>query len=205
MIKGEKFNTISHLIGTGLAIAGASVLITMASLKGDFWKIISFSVYGGLMIMLYLASTVYHWTQGTWKKFFQKLDHISIYLMIAGSYTPLALIVLPGELGRMIFGVVWGLAILGILQELMIGAKTRILSMLIYILMGWLIIFAIKPLAQSLPFGGTTLLVIGGAAYTLGIFFFAHDDKIKHAHGIWHLFVLTGSITHYLCMAIYVA
>lgn len=204
MYKGEKFNTISHLLGAVFAVVATSVLITMAAMKGDVWKIVSFSIYGAMMIFLYSISTVYHWVKGPAKDLFRRLDHLSIYLMIAGSYTPFTLVVLTGLWKWTIFGVIWGLATVGILQEILIGKKTRILSLIIYVLMGWLIVVATQPMLEHLAIEGVYWLVAGGLFYTAGIGIFVVDEKIKHGHGIWHLFVLAGTVCHFACLVGYV-
>ncbi|HPI40156.1 MAG TPA: hemolysin III family protein [Pseudobdellovibrionaceae bacterium] len=204
MYKGERFNSISHLIGTVLSIAAASVLITLAVLKEDPWRIIGFSIYGIMMITLYATSTLYHsFPKGPVKDFLRKMDHLSIYLMIAGTYTPFTLITLHGIWGWTIFGVIWGLALLGILQELTIGKKSRKLSILIYILMGWLIVVATQPLTEKLPNAALYWLLAGGLFYTLGILVYVKDEVIPHGHGIWHLFVLAGSLCHFACLVGY--
>lgn len=204
MYKGERFNGISHLIGAGLAIAGLPLLLLSDKTTVDTWKMVSFSVYGSFLIFLYIISTLYHSTKGRAKMIFQKLDHIAIYLLIAGTYTPYTLITLHGALGWTIFGISWGLAIIGIIQELWIGKKTRFYSMLIYVVMGWLILIAIVPLYKALVLPGFILLALGGFFYTFGIIFFLLDEKIKHAHGVWHLFVLGGSLAHYFSLFYYV-
>ena len=204
MYHGEKFNTITHLLGFIFALVASTVLITVAAVKGDGWRIFSFSVYGIMMVLLYGSSTIYHWVKGPWKAFFQRLDYLSIYLMIAGSYTPFALVTLTGLWKWTIFGVIWGLAFLGIAQEIMIGKKTRRFSLIIYVLMGWLIIVATKPMLESLPMGGVYWLMAGGFFYTSGVGVFIYDEQIKHGHGIWHLFVLAGTACHFASLVGYV-
>lgn len=206
MYHGEKFNSISHLIGAAFAIAASSILITMAALKSDVSRIVGFSIYGAMMISLYTISTLYHSIkQSPVKDFLRKLDYLSIYLMIAGTYTPFTLIVLKGVWSWTILGIIWGLAFIGMLQEIIIGKKTRKLSILIYVLMGWLIVVATKPMLESLPIGAIIWLVLGGLFYTAGVGVFVYDEKIKHGHGIWHLFVLAGSICHFACLVGYVS
>lgn len=175
----------------------------MASMQGDIWKIVSVSVYGGMLVLLYTISTVYHSIQGPLKKIFQKLDHISIYLLIAGTYTPFTLITLRGPWGWWLFGINWSLAALGIIYELTLSHRTRIPSLVIYVVMGWLIVFALKPLVTLLPTHGIFWLSLGGILYTSGIVFFLFDEKVRHFHGIWHLFVLGGSIAQYFCILFY--
>jgi hemolysin III len=204
MFAGERFNTITHLVGAVLALAGTTVLVTQSALQADPWKIVGFSVYGAMLITLYLASTLYNALRGRAKAVFKKLDHCSIYLLIAGSYTPFALVSLRGPWGWSLLGAVWGLAVLGIVQELWLARGARVLSLVIYVLMGWLALVAVVPLWQALTPAGFGWLAAGGACYTLGIGFYATDHKLRHGHGIWHLFVLAGSGCHFVTMALYV-
>lgn len=205
MYRGERLNGITHLIGAALAATGAAVLVVLAGLQGDPWKIASVSVYGVTLLALFTFSTLYHSIRGRAKKVFRKLDHCSIYLLIAGTYTPFTLVTLRGAWGWSLFGTVWGLAILGIVQEAWLAAGRRILSVVIYVLMGWLSVIAIKPLVTALTPAGFAWLAAGGLFYTGGIVFYALDDKLRHGHGIWHLFVLAGSVSHYLAILLYVA
>ena len=205
MYKGEKFNSISHLIGALLACAGVSFLLASAIDKSDLFKIVAFSIYGAMMVALYAISTIYHSSKGELKNFFRQMDYISIYLMIAGSYTPITLIILKGAWGWTLFGIIWLLAVIGIVQEILLGKKTRKYSIFIYLLMGWLVLIAIKPLIESLPTGGLLWLVAGGLFYTFGVGFFLLDEKYKHFHGYWHLCVLAGSICQFICMYLFVA
>jgi len=204
MYHGERFNSISHLVGAALALAGVVVLVTLASWKGDPWKIVSFSIYGASLFLLYTLSTLYHSLRGRAKDIFRKLDHIAIYLLIAGTYTPLTLVTLRGAWGWSLFGIIWGLAITGIVVDSLHKKGSRTIQMVIYMLMGWLIVVAMYPLIQALPRGGLLLLVLGGVFYTSGMIFYGIDDRMKHAHGIWHLFVLAGSISHNLAILLYV-
>ena len=205
MYHGERFNSYTHLLGIILACVGASLLLAIGIEKSDSTRIIAFSVYGAIQILLYSISTIYHSTKGEKKKFFQLLDYLSIYLMIAGSYTPFTLLVLPGIWGWLLFGIVWALALVGIAQELLIGKKTRKFSIIIYLIMGWLVMVAIKPLINSLPFHGFLWIASGGLAYTLGVGFFLLDEKIKHFHGIWHICVMLGGFCQFVCLYKYVA
>ena len=204
MYHGERFNGISHLVGAALALAGLVVLVVLASLQGDPWKIVSFSIYGASLFLLYTMSTLYHSLRGRAKQIFMKLDHVAIYLLIAGSYTPFTLVTLRGAWGWTLFAIIWGLAIVGIIVDGLHKGGSRRTQMGIYLLMGWLILLAMYPLIRALPRGGLALLVLGGVFYTSGIIFFVIDDRMKHAHGIWHLFVLAGSIAHYMAMLLYV-
>lgn len=203
MYHGERFNSISHLIGAALALVGLIALVVFAAQQGDPWKIVSFSIYGASLFLLYSASTLYHSWHGPAKALFQKIDHVAIYLLIAGTYTPFTLVTLRGPWGWSLFGVVWCLAIAGIVLDSLHRGGKRIWQMTIYILMGWIILIAMYPLAQNLPAGGIAWLIIGGVFYTGGIGFYVADKKLRHAHGIWHLFVLAGSISHYLAIVLY--
>ena len=205
MIYGERFNSISHLVGAVLAALGTAVLVVTASKLGDPWKIVSFSIYGAMLIVLYSSSSAYHSLSGRAKKVFRKFDHCSIYLLIAGSYTPFALVTLRGAWGWSVFGVIWGLALLGIVQELWLTQRTRAFSMVLYVLMGWLALVALLPLWRALSPAGFGGLLAGGACYTLGIVFYAADHRVRHGHGIWHLFVLAGSICHFFTVLLFVA
>lgn len=205
MYFGERLNSGTHLLGATLAAAGAAVLVVLAARQGDPWKIVSFSVYGAMLIALYTVSTLYHSSRGKFKNVLRKLDHCSIYLLIAGTYTPFTLVTLHGAWGWSLFGVIWGLAALGIAQEVWLGRGARILSLIIYVLMGWLAVIAIQPLISALTPAGFAWLSAGGLFYTGGIIFYALDEKLRYGHGIWHLCVLAGSISHYLAILLYVA
>lgn len=200
MYHGERFNSISHLIGAVLALVGLIVLVVFAAQQGDPWKIASFSIYGTTLFLLYSASTLYHSWPGPAKAIFKKIDHAAIYLLIAGTYTPFTLITLRGPWGWSLFGAVWGLAIAGIVLDSLHRGGKRTLQVSLYVLMGWMIIIAMYPLSQNLSDGGIMWLVIGGLFYTGGIGFYVFDKKLPHGHGIWHLFVLAGSISHFLAV-----
>ncbi|TAL55513.1 hemolysin III family protein [Pandoraea sp.] len=203
---GERFNSITHLVGAALSIAGLCALVTIGALDHDAYKVVSFSVYGAMLCVLYAISTLYHSVRGPrLKTILQKCDHSAIYLLIAGSYTPFTLVTLRGPWGWSLFGVSWGLAALGIAQELTLGQRTRSVSMALYVLMGWLALVAIGPLVHALPAAGTAWLVAGGVIYSAGIYFFINDERIRHGHGIWHLFVLAGSLCQFVSIARYVA
>ena len=205
MYKGERFNSISHLIGAAAALAGTAGLVVTAAQKGDPWRIVSFSIYGASLILLYLFSALYHSLHRAGKVVFQKLDHLAIYLLIAGTYTPFTLITLRGREGWAIFGLIWGLAVLGIVLELFVQRGRRILPVMIYLVMGWLIIFALKPLLASLTTAGFSWLLLGGLLYSSGVFFYALSNKVTYFHGIWHLFVMAGSLCHYITIFFFVA
>ncbi len=204
MYHGERLNAWTHLVGTMLSISGASILITLAAMMGDPWKIVSVSLFGATLVLLYSASTLFHSVRGRAKAILRKLDHLSIYLLIAGTYTPFCLVTLRGVWGWTLFGIVWGLALIGMLQEIRPRSEARILSLVIYAVMGWVIIIAIGPLLDHLETTGLVLLATGGLLYTGGIVFYAFDDRFRHWHGIWHLFVIGGSLLHYLAIALYV-
>jgi len=205
MYYGERFNGYSHLVGTLLAIAGATILIVLGSMRGDAWRIVSFSIYGASLVLLYLVSTLYHSTRGRTKDVFRRLDHCAIYLLIAGTYTPFTLVAMKGAWGWSLFGVVWGLAVLGIAQELLIGRRTRVLSLPLYILTGWVAVVGISPLVDALGWSGFAWVVAGGLTYTAGTVFYFFDEEFRHWHGIWHLFVVAGSALHYVAVLCYLA
>jgi hemolysin III len=202
---GERFNAVSHLLGAALALAGLVSLLVVASRQGDAWKIVSFAVYGATLLLLYVSSTLYHSLRGRAKEILRKLDHGAIYLLIAGTYTPFALVTLRGGWGWSLLGVVWALAIIGIVQELAWGRGRRILSLAIYLLMGWLALIALAPLGRALGAWGVSWLLFGGAFYTVGMMFYALSERWRPAHGIWHVFVLGGSGTHFAAVLGYVA
>lgn len=204
MLQGERFNIITHLLGTIMSLFGMVWIIVYSSLYADVWKIVSVSIYSSALVLLYAISSIYHSVKGRLKEIFQVLDHCAIYLLIAACYTPYALVTLRGPWGWSLFGISWGLVGIGIIQELLIGGRTQFFSMLIYIVMGWLILFAINPLLATLSTAGFVWLIAGGILYTSGIPFFILDQKLKHAHGIWHLFVIGGSICQYISILIYV-
>ena len=204
MDKGEKFNTITHLVGSMAALIGLVVLIVTTSRQGHVLPIVSVTIYGTTLALLYISSTLYHSLRGNAKNVFQKLDHLAIYLLIAGTYTPFALITLGKTWGWVIFGLVWGLAILGIILELLPQKSNRLIPLIIYLTMGWLIIIAIKPLIQALGMVGFGWLLLGGLAYTFGVIFYVYDERVRHFHGIWHLFVLAGSTIQYFTVFNYV-
>lgn len=203
MYKGERFNSISHLVGAIAALIGMVVLVVLAARQGDPWKIVSFSIYGASLVALYSFSVLYHSTRGRMKSIFRKLDHHAIYLLIAGTYTPLTLVTLRGAWGWSIFGIVWGLAIVGIAIDSLPQKGRRILPVIIYLVMGWMAVMAAGPLFEALPLAGIIGLVSGGLFYTVGIIFYALDG-VRHFHGIWHLFVLAGSVCHYFTILLYV-
>lgn len=200
----EVMNAVTHGIGTLLAVAGLVLLTVLAYLHGDIWHIVSFSIYGTTLVLLYLASTLYHsFTNEKVKRIFKILDHSAIYLLIAGTYTPFTLVPLHGVLGWTVFGVVWGLAIIGIVLKVFFAGRFNIVSTMCYLGMGWFIVVAIKPLLATVPALGMSWLFIGGLFYSLGSIFYLWK-RIPYNHAIWHLFVLAGSVSHFIAVFFYV-
>jgi hemolysin III len=201
----EEFaNTITHGFGLLLSIAGFVFLVILASIKGDFWYIASSVLYGLSLVTLYAASTFYHGaTSPKLKKTLQIVDHCCIYVLIAGSYTPFTLIVLRSGIGQNLFYFVWAFALIGILMKIFFGTRFSFITVLSYLVMGWIGLIAVQPLFTALGLAPIALIVAGGVAYSIGVIFFAWHS-IKHHHAIWHIFVLAGSIFHFLAIAIYV-
>jgi hemolysin III len=196
----EVANSITHGTGVGLSIAALVILVVFAAQRSDTWKVVSFSIYGATMIILFLASTLYHsFTQTKVKQFFRILDHSSIYLLIAGTYTPVTIGTMRGGWGWTLFGLIWGLAILGINIEIFAMHKSKIIRIVNYILMGWLIVIAIKPLSAVASHSFMIWILIGGLCYMFGAIFYGWK-KLPYHHPIWHLFVLGGSICHFFGM-----
>lgn len=197
-------NSVTHGIGTLLAIAALVLLIVFAYIYGDVWHIVSFSIYGSTLVLLYLSSTLYHSAREPRKKYiFRIIDHSAIYLLIAGTYTPFLLVTLHGTGGWVMFGVIWGLALTGILYKIFFINRHVVISTFFYLVMGWLIVFSIHDLFMNLPPNGIILLAAGGLFYTLGMVFYAAREKLL-MHAIWHLFVLGGSICHFFSILFYV-
>ena len=205
MYHGERFNGYTHAAGVVLAAGGATAHISQAMAKNDPSRLLAFSIYGATLVLCYLASTLYHSTRGRTKEVFRKLDYIAIYLLIAGSYTPFALVTLDQAWGRPLLGAVWALAAVGIVQELFVAKGARITSLLIYVFMGWIGLVALDPLTIALTAKGLTWLIGSGIIYTAGIVFYLFDERFPHWHGIWHLFVMGGSAAHYGAVALFVA
>jgi hemolysin III len=201
----EEFaNSVTHGVGLGLSLAGMAVLIILTAMRGTAWHVVSCTVYGSTLVILYAASTLYHSIQSPRaKRVLRIIDHGAIYLLIAGTYTPFTLVNLRGGLGWTLFGVVWGLAALGIVFKVFHVDRFPIASTLVYLSMGWLVVIAWKPMITLITAGGIALIAAGGAAYTLGVFFYA-AKRIPYNHAIWHLFVLAGSIFHYVAVLLYV-
>jgi hemolysin III len=196
----EVANTITHGIGLLLSVVGFVVLLVLAALRGSAWHIVACSIYGATLICLYTASTLYHAViSPRVKRALRIFDHSAIYLLIAGTYTPFLLVSLRGPWGWSLFGVIWGLALAGVLFKFWFVERFVILSTAVYIAMGWLVVIAAKPVITHVPFTALIWLLAGGLAYTGGVIFFA-AKRIPYSHAIWHLFVLAGSICHYFAV-----
>ncbi|HEO8421221.1 PAQR family membrane homeostasis protein TrhA [Niallia sp. FSL W8-0635] len=203
-IKEEIANSITHGIGLLLSIPALVMLVLNAAETANPWRIVSFSIFGATMIILYLCSTLLHSiTHEKVKDFFEILDHSSIYLLIAGTYTPFVLVAIRGGLGWTLFGLVWGLAIIGIVFKCYYVKKYIVTSTILYVIMGWLIVMAIVPLFHAIGMTGFMLLIGGGLLYTVGSIFYVMQ-KIPYFHAIWHIFVLAGSAIMYFCVYLYV-
>lgn len=200
----ELANSLTHGLGAGFGVAGLVLLVLAASRHGDVWHIVSTAVFGVTLVLLYSASTLYHSFRGERaKKILRKFDHAAIFLLIAGTYTPFVLVTLRGPWGWSLFGVVWGLALVGVALKFWFAGRFNVVSTLIYIGMGWLVMIAIKPLVAALPAGGLKLLVAGGLCYTGGALFYLWH-KLPYHHAVWHLFVLGGSACHWAAIFCYV-
>jgi hemolysin III len=198
---GEEIaNSITHGMGAALSLAALIILIVLASKYGDAWRVVSFSIYGTTLFFLFMMSTLYHsFPNGKTKRFFKIMDHSSIFLLIAGTYTPITLVSLRGPWGWTLFGLIWGMAIGGILAKVFFINRFKIVSLLLYVAMGWLVVIAVKPMMVLVPKGMIMWLIIGGLCYTLGIIFYA-IKKVPYFHTVWHLFVLGGAISHFFGM-----
>jgi hemolysin III len=204
-VRGEIFNSVTHLVGSVFAMVGLAVLLVVSARTGDPWKIASFAVYGVALVELYFVSTLYHAVSGRAKRVFRRLDHTSIYVLIAGTYTPFALVSLRGHWGYPLLAGVWTLAAVGILQEFLMRQRIRGLSVSLYLVMGWLAVSVFFPLRDAIGAAGMAWLVAGGVLYTIGVFFYLVDEKYAHSHGVFHLFVLGGSVLHFFVVLLYVA
>jgi hemolysin III len=203
---GEEIaHSITHGIGAALSIAGLTVLVFLAARYGDATQVVSFSIYGGSLTLLYLASTLYHAIQHPRAKLvFKILDHASIYLLIAGTYTPFLLVGLGGRWGWIFMAIIWGLALLGVSFKALFIHRFQRLSVLGYVLMGWLGVILVNRLMANMPMGGLVWIAAGGVCYTVGVIFYALQ-KIRYMHVVWHFFVLGGSICHYIAVLLYLA
>lgn len=205
VVRGEIFNSVTHLAGSVFAVAGLAALVSTSIRSGDPRKMASFAVYGVSMVALYLFSTLYHGLSGPAKRIFRKLDHTSIYVLIAGTYTPFALVSLRRAGGAGLLAVVWVLAAAGIAQEFLLPKRIRTLSVSLYLLMGWLAAGFFFPLLRAIGPWGMAWLAGGGLLYTAGVLFYLVDEKYAHSHGVFHLFVLGGSILHFVVVLLFVA
>ncbi len=204
MYYGEKLNAGTHLVGAMLALAGTIWLLASAVSGGNGWKITSTAIYGITLITLYGISTAYHSSHGKAKELLRQLDHLSIYLLIAGSYTPFCLVTLRGPWGWSLLGIIWMLAALGMWQEMRPRSGPRVLSVVIYATMGWIALVAVTPLLEHLGKDGFIWLLTGGGAYTIGLLFYAFSKRYPSWHGIWHIFVLAGSVLHFIAISFFV-
>ncbi len=200
MYYGERFNSISHLVGASLALVGGAVLITIAAMSGDIARIVSYTIYAVSLFILYLSSTLYHSVSGSTKEFLQKVDHQAIYLLIAGTYTPFVVATLTGTERWWVLGVVWGIAVFGMILDALPRRGARILPVIIYLVLGWLCVFFPESFLTSMSAASLAGLIAGGVFYTTGVVFFALDSWYPWCHGVWHLFVLAGSISHYVAI-----
>ncbi|WP_079529676.1 PAQR family membrane homeostasis protein TrhA [Halobacillus hunanensis] len=200
----EIANAITHGVGAILSIAMLTLLIVFASLGGNAWEIVSVTIYGITMLVLYVSSTLVHsFPPGKFKDLFEIFDHSAIYLFIAGTYTPLLLVPLRGTLGWTLFGVVWGIALAGVIFKIFFVKRFVVLSTVFYVLMGWLIVLAWEPLTEAVSSTGILLLVLGGLVYSIGAIFYVWRGFTYH-HMVWHLMVLSGSILHFFTVFLYI-
>ncbi len=202
---GEKFNTFSHLIGALIAFVGVMLLMYLAVVRHDIPRIITFTIYGISTVLIYIISVLYHSAQGEQKRMFQRLDYIGIYFKIAGNYTPYMILAISGMAGYSILLVVWALALIGIYLEVFRRPKSATLRNILYVTMSATVIPVLSQLYHAVSLWGFALIMFGFLAYAVGFVFFLFDEKIKHGHGIWHMFVITGSMCQYLCLLMYVA
>lgn len=200
----ELANSLTHGFGLLLSVTGLVILLLLAVKRGTAWHIVSCAVYGTTLVLLYAASTLYHSVRSLRvKRICKVIDHSAIYLLIAGTYTPFTLVVLRGPWGWSLFGVVWGLALLGILWKIWFVDHFVVVSTTIYLLMGWLAVIAVKPLLAAVPLGGLAWILAGGLAYSLGVVFFGWR-RLPYHHAVWHIFVLIGSVCHYVAVLFYI-
>jgi hemolysin III len=202
---GEEIaSSVTHGIGAGLSVAALVVLVVGSAMGGDPWRVVSFSIFGACLVLLYLSSMLYHaFRAPRLKRIFRVFDHVAIFLLIAGSYTPITLVGLGGGWGWTLFGLIWGLAVFGILLEVFFMDRFKWLTVGVYLGMGWLVVIAIKPLVEALPVGALVWLAAGGLSYTGGVAFYLWE-KLPYNHAIWHLFVMGGSACHFFGFLLYV-
>jgi hemolysin III len=198
--KEELINAITHGFGALLAIAALVILVVLSSLDGTPWHVVGFAIFGSALVILYTVSTLYHgFTNSRLKELFRKFDHMAIFILIAATYTPFCLTVLNGWIGWSLFGVVWMCAAGGIILKVFATGRYESLSTALYVAMGWLVVLFIKPVYSAISIEGFGFLMIGGASYSVGVFFFMRD-KVRYFHGIWHMFVLSGSFFHFFAV-----
>ncbi len=200
----EFINSLTHGFGLVLSVIGLAVLVAFSVMRGNAWHIFSCSVFGTSLVLLYLASTLYHGvTSPRLKQMFRAVDHCCIYLLIAGTYTPFTLVILRNNWGWALCGIVWGLALTGILYRLLSQQQLQVVMTISYLLLGWMAVVAIKPLLLLAPVAVVVWIMAGGACYSIGVIFFSLE-KVRYHHAIWHVFVLGGSLCHYLAVLFYV-
>jgi hemolysin III len=198
--KEEVFNSITHGIGTLLSVAALVLLVILSVGKGDIWHIVSYTIYGSTLVLLYLSSTLYHsFTKEKLKNLFARFDHAAIFLLIAGTYTPFLLTVLRGTFGWILFGIIWGVAVIGVVIRSIYLTRFRKLMVALYLAMGWMFVVAVGPMIKNLPILSIIFLFLGGIFYSVGVIFYVKRN-LKYGHGIWHLFVLAGSIMHFFAV-----
>ena len=196
----EVANSVTHGVGWLLSVCGLAILVTLAATTGGALRVVSCAVFGATLVLLYAASTLYHALPSERAKHvFRVLDHSTIFLLIAGTYTPLSLVAVGGPWGWSLFGAIWALAAFGVLLNTVAHGRWRWLSITLYVVMGWLVVVAIKPLVAAIEPGALVMIVAGGLAYTLGLVFYGWN-RLPYNHAVWHLFVLTGSVLHYLAI-----
>ncbi len=202
LFREQVANSITHGIGLALSVAGLVVLVVLTSLRGDAWHVVSCTIYGASLVLCYSASTFYHAFHSTRaRRVLRVIDHSSIYLLIAGTYTPFMLVTLRGGWGWSLFGVIWGLALLGILFKIFWVNRFQGASLFVYLLMGWLVVIAARPIFAAMPASGIALMVAGGLAYSAGVVFFVWE-RVPYGHALWHLFVLAGSVLHFFSVLV---
>ncbi len=195
----DRANSFTHAVGTGMSVAGLAILVVFASVQGDPWKIVSVSVFGTTLVLLYATSSLYHSVhRPQLRKLLRIFDHVSIHLLIAGTYTPFLLVNRRGPTGWTVFGIIWGLAVAGIVKDAFLTGRFKLVSTLLYLAMGWTILAVLRPLSQCVPPLAMVLLLAGGLSYSLGATFYMLDKKLPFGHAVWHLFVLGGSVCHFL-------
>jgi len=200
MYQGERFNSISHLVGATFALVGGAVLVTSAAIGGEVGKIVSYTVYAVTLFTLYLSSTLYHSIPGQAKLILRVLDHQAIYLLIAGTYTPFIVVAVGGDTQWWMLGSIWAMAVFGIILDALPRRGTRILPVILYLAMGWFCVLFPESFLAALTPESLAWLIAGGVFYTSGVAFYALDSRYPWCHGVWHVFVLAGSVSHYFAI-----